>query len=857
VTTILWEGFESGEWTHDCRVFPVEGEPHDEEIGEIFTPRDWTFWFVHDPGNWDQPEASYCWKKDNDYRVHEGEGAYKWFTFWRRHDAGLMRRIRVTPGTRLRLTARAHAWSNTNLSGHEDCTDEPHCSCGVGTEIVSIPFDGLPMLTGDPWNDAVSNFLFQVGVDPKGGDSPFSESVIWGECYAVYNGYCQELSVETTAQSDKVTIFLRSSTLYPFKHNDCYWDSVELTTVDDTDGERGAPRTQYERTYVLMPPDVTIEEVHDAVDEYFPDRRTIGFSADDAGIGDLDMRRVLAIEPGRWADDLEAFFAEHYPGVEYIPVETEKGESILFCQCDSPWASEKLAGENCDKTICQQGCWVCDCASALRHYRIDDEATPSTVNQKLGSDGFSGCDCLHSAMKTKLGLEVVKKSYSDTEAQDWLAHDVCLAEILPTDYQHFVLVTRVEDERYWMLDPWLCQEGWLDESYEGVESWRLIQPVQKDTPPEPSSPQVTASIGPHCQTLVGGVWEYVEKLRSRVVKVFCFEDVDEFKRRSPDTRVVVRHYTDYYDDLYAALATGGPLAAGRLWVDKFRGAIEETAARMAALFPDDPKRARFWVEGPNELYPSLNESAVKKAAALDLGVCLAIQEMNLNVGPAVFCAAVGNPDTSEYKWLVDLGRACEDTGGMMGYHTYWPVNHGVGGPDTLWPYLAGRWTEIDEVLVSHGIHVHWYGGESGAIGSEWGENTPPTGVRTKARSHEPGQLITWGPRNHPVTLSHDAKVWDRLLDWMRSLLPSEPSGWVWMNPAAGWRDSSCYDGDWESYLIDIVRMDELNRQWNATHGGRKVGDVLFTCGQGIGWENFLLWQTELESLTVAMEERYG
>jgi len=346
---------------------------------------------------------------------------------------------------------------------------------------------------------------------------------------------------------------------------------------------------------------------------------------------------------------------------------------------------------------------------------------------------------------------------------------------------------------------------------------------------------------------VGGVYQYVATTHTRVAKVFWLE-FDELKSQCPDTRIVVRHYTDYYDDLYAALRDEGRLAAGRLYVDRFRDSLVATAGRMVAAFPDNPERARFWIEGPNELYPSLNEDAVRAAVELDIGFCEAIRETNLNVGPAVFCAAVGNPYKTEYKWLVALGRACESTGGMMGYHTYWPVDHGVGGPDTLWPYLAGRWTEIDEILVANGIHVEWYGGESGAVGSEWGEDTPPISVRD-ATGEWPDRLITWGPKNKLTR-----GTWARAVNRVQSLL--EPSGWVWMNPAAGWRDKSCYDGHWEEYSKDIMRMDELNAIWNATHGGRKIGDVLFTCGQGIGWENFLLWQTELESLADAMGERY-
>ncbi|NIV28416.1 MAG: peptidoglycan DD-metalloendopeptidase family protein, partial [Anaerolineae bacterium] len=85
---------------------------------------------------------------------------------------------------------------------------------------------------------------------------------------------------------------------------------------------RGLPREQYKRTYVLIPPGgdaslaaLIMEQMWDAK------RWTVGGSADDAGIGDLDVRQIIAISPGDWGGDLEAFFEEHYPGIAYWPLE--------------------------------------------------------------------------------------------------------------------------------------------------------------------------------------------------------------------------------------------------------------------------------------------------------------------------------------------------------------------------------------------------------------------------------------------------------------------------------------------------------------------------------------------------------
>ena len=132
MTVLFKEGFETGKWTHHCKVFPVDGEPYNAEIGNIFTPKNWLFFFEHKPGIWDQPEAHNTWKNVDPRRIHSGEGAFMLFSFYRRHDAGIMRLVPAIKGETLKLTAWAHAWSNTNLPGHKDCLDDGRCSCGVG-----------------------------------------------------------------------------------------------------------------------------------------------------------------------------------------------------------------------------------------------------------------------------------------------------------------------------------------------------------------------------------------------------------------------------------------------------------------------------------------------------------------------------------------------------------------------------------------------------------------------------------------------------------------------------------------------------------------------------------------------------
>ena len=406
------EGFEADwgeEKSHRCLIFPKGREPYETDVGNMFTPPGWMTWFRHDPDTWDQPEARDAWATHDSRRVHGGQKGMLLFTFFRKHDAGFLQQVQVARGTRLRLTAWAHAWSNWHGGLHPD---DGRWSDGPG-------YDAGFCLEGDTSDDNWRNFSFYIGIDPAGGTDPYAGTVVWGRGAHIYNKYAQVPAVETVAQSDTVTVFLRSKTLWPFKHNDAYWDDAKLVVLGEgevaaevrmdhrprsprvgevvtiearsssalsdvhlvarqpsgtelargavvtgRDGDwytwtyatsglrevgtyklvfsaagkelathvfkcaptstpqRGSPREQYKRTYVLLPPDADAAWALAVVDGMWDQHRyTLGSSADDAGIGDLNVRRVVAVNPGQWSGNLLAFFKKHYPAVEYIVVE--------------------------------------------------------------------------------------------------------------------------------------------------------------------------------------------------------------------------------------------------------------------------------------------------------------------------------------------------------------------------------------------------------------------------------------------------------------------------------------------------------------------------------------------------------
>jgi hypothetical protein len=217
-------GFEADwgeEESHRVLVIPLDGSPYVKDVDNIFTPPHWLAWFYHDSGTWDQPEVRDAWSSVDPRRVHEGEKGTVLFTFYRRHDAGFLQQVDVDPGAQLKLSAWAHAWSNWQDGPHPD---DPLWSEGPG-------YDCGFALQGEAPNDDWLNFTFRVGIDPTGGRDPYADTVVWGWGAHIYNCYYQVPSVETEARSRTVTIFLRSRTLWPFKHNDAYWDDVTLEVV--------------------------------------------------------------------------------------------------------------------------------------------------------------------------------------------------------------------------------------------------------------------------------------------------------------------------------------------------------------------------------------------------------------------------------------------------------------------------------------------------------------------------------------------------------------------------------------------------------------------------------------------------
>ena len=321
----------NNEWHHKCRRFDIGEQGYDIEVGNIFVPSEFDYFFFkhgtpveHDEHNTDgyaQPEGHHESIAQYPDRVYEGFAAWMCFGFYKIIDCGLAKKIQVPSKGTLIIKSHNHGWSSTD--------DDPRTSTGVGDAAFSEP-EGAAGL-----DDAQKNMVFYVGV----GDDPINDAIYCGGKH-IYNKY-NSVTGEFHVDAGEITVFVRGSTLWPFKHNNFYFDEFTVEFIPDEELPEppdppepcdcpGEPREQYDRSYLLMHPNADSSWLLAVLESGVWDRKriTIGGSADDAGIGALAYRTALAVRPNDWPGDLREFFEDWYSGTQYIPINVETPEQL-------------------------------------------------------------------------------------------------------------------------------------------------------------------------------------------------------------------------------------------------------------------------------------------------------------------------------------------------------------------------------------------------------------------------------------------------------------------------------------------------------------------------------------------------
>jgi len=304
-----------------------QGHHHQDNIAEIVVPNDWhIFWIdkevfkgASDPAY--RPE-SVVWNI-KDAPEHERPlfflaGNYCWKVFKASapmYCAATQVVSGLTPGAKYRFNAQVFPDIVTGYSGGGKRRP---------TDIWAAESRAGWSAPGTPWPRA------------EDGDVNWSKWFNKNNRNFVFGEY-NNIFVEFTAPaSGQVRVWVECKAKWGHENN-WFMDAFTLERVDGAAGPmppstpmppvvsesevRGVPRVQYNRTYILMPASISSAMAQVALKIAQENQATVGFSPDDAGVGDLDMRRIICISPEKIGTGLsQAWYDHYYPGVIFVPI---------------------------------------------------------------------------------------------------------------------------------------------------------------------------------------------------------------------------------------------------------------------------------------------------------------------------------------------------------------------------------------------------------------------------------------------------------------------------------------------------------------------------------------------------------
>lgn len=673
------DSFENTAWHHRCKVFPTQGTPYTTEVGNIFVPENYTFWFKHglpvdhDPSNpmgWAQPEGHHT--SGFPERIHEGNTAYMFFGFYKIVDAGLYRQF--SDHGLCTASIFAHAWSSTE--------DNPSCSTGVGCEGFSMP-------EGSVEDDAARNFTFYIGIDPTGGEDPYSENVVWSEGRHIYNVY-DRISV-TAEVSGTYTVFIRALSLWPFKHNDAYFDSLDVQ-VDTHE-----PRS-YERIYVLLPQNAQKSTLDSLITEFYDERYTIGFSADDAGIGDLPRKEAIVVweNSSSWESEeaVNQFFATYYPNTIVSHLYLDAPLVLSYPTTHLPPYITSRFNE-------WRGTYYHKGLDLRSSYRVWDDRLIACCNAEVYSAGpdpfhpsYGESVILKPKENTLIRYAHLIKDSSPLKAGDRVSVGDFIG--LPgntgnSTADHLHIDVKVDGE---YIDP------------EPLINFPATPPNPPPTPP--SGPLVTI----HSVYRVPGTLEYLNRVKPKIFKSLDIDEIVLVKQNFPEIKTVYRHHVE--DNHY--------------YVNNM--AVDEFIERMRPMLSQHGW-AIDYVESVNETV-DWTEASVRKTAAFDRLFADRISSEGFK--PVCLNIAVGNPLPEFYHLLIPAVNKIVQHDGLFGYHAYWGQSH----LESHFSEHAGRFMEMDKVFPNK--KPKYFLGEAGMCGFN-GAWLPRSGWRNHISWEEYKQQI--------------------------------------------------------------------------------------------------------------------
>lgn len=170
---------------------------------------------------------------DGWYRVPEGEYAQAFFSMYSTHTAGLYQQVSVPRGSRVTLTFWAQIYTGQEsivIEGRypvsdleQPLTEATRAVRGPGDYRVSIgidPYGHTPASFGAPPPDTIVWSHPVLDVETRSYDAQGRPVDDW-----------VQMTLSTTAHSDRVTVYTRGQPAFRTKHNDSYWDNACLTAT--------------------------------------------------------------------------------------------------------------------------------------------------------------------------------------------------------------------------------------------------------------------------------------------------------------------------------------------------------------------------------------------------------------------------------------------------------------------------------------------------------------------------------------------------------------------------------------------------------------------------------------------------
>ena len=172
--------------------------------GDRLVANGWTAWHIPgDPNSTDFTVSQPTYRSAKDGaaesivpRVRSGEDAQVYFSFFEIHDGGLFQRVEGVPvGATLEFSVFAYVWSSTF----------------VDPDVSELP----------------GEVTLSVGIDPTGGETGNGPTAEYSAPNVTYDSYTR-YTYSTVAQSEQVTVFVRSIINAPVRNTYIYLDDASL-----------------------------------------------------------------------------------------------------------------------------------------------------------------------------------------------------------------------------------------------------------------------------------------------------------------------------------------------------------------------------------------------------------------------------------------------------------------------------------------------------------------------------------------------------------------------------------------------------------------------------------------------------